>query len=65
MANDYLIEIHSYISEKMVHAQNCIDEAQANNEMESQRFYEGQLDEWRHMRAYLAEMIDLKTQKYF
>jgi hypothetical protein len=33
--------------------------------MESQRFYEGQLDEWHRLRAFLAERVDLKTQEYF
>ena len=65
MANDYLIEIHNYISEKIAHAQSRKDEANANNELESRRFYEGQLIEWHHLRKYLAEKVDLKTQKYF
>ena len=65
MANDYLIEIHNYISGKIVRAQNRKDRADSNNELESSRFYEGQLEEWHYLRAYLAEKIDLKTQKYF
>jgi hypothetical protein len=65
MANEYLVEIHKYISEKIVSAQSLRDEANANNEMESFRFYEGQIEEWQHMRAYLAERVNLKTQKYF
>jgi len=65
MANEYLIEIHNYISEKILRAQNRNDEANANNDMESRRFYEGQLNEWHHLRTYLAEKVDLKTQKYF
>jgi hypothetical protein len=65
MANEYLIEIHNYISEKIVCAQSRKDEADANNELESLRFYEGQLKEWHHLRTYLAEKVDLKTQKYF
>ena len=65
MANEYLIEIHNYISEKIDGAQKKKDEASANDELESQRFYKGQLKEWHYLRAYLAEKIDLKTQKYF
>jgi len=65
MANEYLIEIHNYISEKILRAQNRNDEANANNDMESRRFCEGQLNEWHHLRTYLAEKVDLKTQKYF
>jgi len=65
MANEYLIEIHNYISAKIGCAQSRKDEADANNALELQRFYEGQLDEWHHLRTYLAERVDLKTQKYF
>ena len=65
MANEYLIEIHNYISEKIVYAQNRKDEADAKNELESQWFYEGQLKEWHLLRTYLAEKVNLKTQKYY
>jgi hypothetical protein len=65
MANEYLIEIHNYISNKILRAQGRKGEADANNDLESRRFYEGQLKEWHHLRTYLAEKVDLKTQKYF
>ena len=65
MANEYLIEIHNYISKKILRAQGRKDEANANNDFESRRFYEGQLKEWHQLRTYLAEKVDLKTQKYF
>lgn len=65
MANEYLIQIHNYISEKIVSAENQKAEAQERNDKASQKFYEGQLAEWKQMRAYLAEKVDLKTQKYF
>ncbi|MGD2098011.1 MAG: hypothetical protein PVG35_10545 [Desulfobacterales bacterium] len=65
MANEYLIQIHNYISEKIVSAENQKTEAQERNDKPSQKFYEGQLAEWQQMRDYLAEKVDLKTQKYF
>ena len=65
MANEYLIDIHNYISEKIDRAQNRKDDAHANNDLELQQFYEGQLKEWHHLRTYLAEKVNLKTQKYF
>ena len=65
MANEYLIEIHNYISQKIDSAQRRREEAQEKNDQASQRFYEGQLSEWAWIRAYLAEKVDLKTQKYF
>jgi hypothetical protein len=65
MANEYLVEIHKYISERIVSAENKKMTADANNEQDSRRFYEGQLQEWLKMRRYLANKVDLKTQKYF
>ena len=65
MANEYLIEIHNYISEKIACAQNRKTESITDNNLELQRFYEGQLKELHHLRKYLAETVDLKTQKYY
>jgi hypothetical protein len=45
MANEYLIEIHNYISKKIASAQSRKNEANADNKLELQRFYEGQLKE--------------------
>ena len=65
MANEYLVEIHNYISRKIAQSQSRKDDAQTNTEMESERYYEGQLAEWHHLRRYLSERVNLKTQKYF
>ena len=65
MANEYLVEIHKYISARIVSAENEKKTADANNDLDSKRFYEGQLREWLKMRRYLANKVDLKTQKYF
>ena len=62
---DYLIEIHNYISEQIGAAESQKAEARERNDKASQTFYEGQLAEWRRMRTYLTEKVDLKTQKYF
>lgn len=65
MANEYLIEIHNYISDKIQRAQTRKDVAGENNKLELQQFYEGQLEEWYYLRKYLAEKVDLKTQRYY
>ena len=65
MANEYLIDIHNYISDRLVSAENKKKEADADADLASRRFFEGQLEEWRQMRNYLASKVDLKTQKYF
>lgn len=65
MANEYLIDIHNYISAQIAFTEACQVEAQEKNDKASQLFYEGQLAEWQYIRTYLAEKVDLKTQKYF
>ena len=65
MANEYLIDIHNYISERLASAKDKKKEANAYNDLESKRFYEGQLEEWLEIRSYLTSKVDLKTQKYF
>ena len=65
MANEYLIDIHSHITEKIKSAEGLKAEAIKKKDRNLQRFYEGQLAEWRCFRAYLAEKVDLKTQKYY
>ena len=65
MANEYLIDIHNYISDRLVLAENKKKEADTDADLTSRRFFEGQLEEWRQMRNYLASKVDLKTQKYF
>ena len=65
MTNEYLVEIHEYINERIVSAENKKRAADANIDPESKQFYEGQLQEWLKMRRYLANKVDLKTQKYF
>ena len=65
MANEYLIDIHNYISAKIVSVKSRKAEADAEKDKALQRFYEGQLAEWQGIRDYLAEKVNLKTQKYF
>ena len=65
MANQFSIEIHTYISDKIATATRQIKKAQETNDLETRRFYEGQLYELNKIREYMAEKIDLKTQKYY
>jgi len=65
MANEYLVEIHNYISEKTAAAQKNKIFAEQQNDLNSKQYWEGQLQELATIRQYLAEKIDLKTQKYF
>lgn len=65
MANEYLIEIHNFVSKQIDIAKNRQSGAEKAKDKASQRFYDGQLAEWHWIRTYLAEKVDLKTQKYF
>ena len=60
MPNEFSVEIHDYLTQKITQAQKAIAE---NNEQSS--FYLGQLEELRRIREYLRENIDLKNFSYY
>ena len=65
MTHQYSVEIHRYISDKIAAAADQKKRAEKTNDLDSSRFYEGQLYELIKIREYMAEKIDLKTQKYY
>jgi hypothetical protein len=65
MANEYLVAIHNYISDKIAAAENNKKIAAQQNDLTSLEYWKGQLQELKALRQYLAQQIDLKTQKYF
>jgi len=65
MANQYSVEIHQYISAKIAAANTQIKKPEIAHDPVIRRFYEGQLYELDKIRQYLAQNIDLKTQKYY
>ena len=65
MANDYLVEIHRFISDKIKAAQSGRADAQRRGDHASESLYNGQLQELYGLRVYMAERIDLVTQKYY
>jgi len=65
MANQYSVEIHKYISDKIAAANTRQKKAEAANDTAARRFYAGQLYELEKIREYMAQHIDLKTQKYY
>ena len=65
MANQYSVEIHDYISEKVARATADLKKAEAADDQAGRRFYEGQLYELNKIREYMAQNVDLKTQKYY
>jgi hypothetical protein len=65
MANQYSVEIHRYVSDKIAAATKELKKAEAGNDGAARRFYAGQLYELEKIREYMAQNIDLKTQKYY
>ena len=65
MANQYSVEIHQYISEKIAEAKKNKEIAEGQQDHPSEQFYAGQLRELNKIREYMAAKIDLKTQKYY
>ena len=65
MANQYLVEIHDYITSKI----NSVQEAKKNavQEKDTARIslLDGQLDELGELRRFLKKHYDLPTQKYY
>jgi hypothetical protein len=65
MANQYSVEIHQYISDKIAAATRRQKKAEAASDTAARQFYAGQLYELEKIREYMARNIDLKTQKYY
>ena len=65
MAHEYSVKIHHYITGKIETARKLKKAAQAQDDRETLRFYEGQLHELLAIREYLSAKVDLKTQKYY
>lgn len=65
MANQFLVEIHDYISRQM--ETGLKGRAAALDRADKDRLYflDGKLDELQSIRAYLSEHFDLDTQKYY
>ena len=65
MANQYSMEIHSYISKKIASALQNKKTAEEQNNVFQTRYFDGQLHELYAIRKYMAKKIDLKTQTHY
>jgi hypothetical protein len=65
MPHAFSVEIHDYISRKILSAKERKNTAEIEENRADQLFCEGELLELGVMRKYLEENIDLKTQTYF
>ena len=65
MANQFLVEIHRYLSRQIDTADRARQEARSLGDSARQAFYAGKIDELHKLRAYISEKFDLLTQKYY
>jgi hypothetical protein len=60
MPNEYSIEIHQYLKEKLAEAEKLIEKSVVKNPN-----VQGQIDELLWIRKYLGDKIDLKNFTYY
>jgi hypothetical protein len=65
MANQFLVEIHDYITQQMEACLKYREEAWARGDEKRLAFIDGHLLELRLMREFLSERFNLTTQKYY
>lgn len=65
MANQYLIEIHNYITSKIGDAQKAKKVAVQKEDPAQISHFNGQLDQLGALRRFLKEHYDLPTQSYY
>ncbi len=65
MSNQFLVEIHDFISRQIETGLEGRDVALDRADEDRLCFLDGKLDELRSIRAYLSEHFDLVTQKYY
>ena len=65
MANQFLVEIHDYISRQIEAGLKDRGEAREQDNEKRLAFFDGYLAESRLIRDFLSDSFDLTTQKYF
>lgn len=65
MANQFLVEIHEYISTQMALGRQARTEAQSRGDRGHMKFCDGRMDELQTLRLFLSDQFDLDTQTYY
>ncbi len=65
MANQFLVEIHEFISTQMALGHQAQTEAQARGDRGQMKFCDGRMDELQKLRRFLSDQFDLDTQTYY
>ena len=65
MAHEYSVLVHDWISGKIDRVKPEIKKARDLNDISSEQYFNGQLQELLNIRQYLTDQIDLDTHKYY
>jgi hypothetical protein len=65
MANQFLVEIHEYISRQIDAGIKNIADARSRRDQDRMVFMEGKIDELKIIRTFLSDHFNLSTQKYY
>jgi hypothetical protein len=65
MANEYLVNIHHFLSEKIKESEAAVRSAVDKGDMAKQQYYSGELYELTQIRKYMSENFNLETQVYY
>ena len=65
MANQFLVEIHDYISRRIEAGHKERSDAQTRHDAQRAAFMDGRIDELKAIRRFLSDHFDLTTQKYY
>lgn len=66
MSNQFLKEIHQFVTKKITDASAAMDKAEADNSGDDRqvKYYEGKLSEFRSLRVFMDENFNLTNHSY-
>jgi hypothetical protein len=64
MANEYLVAIHSFLSERIKDSENAVRSAAGKRDMAALQYHNGKLYELRQIQNYMSTNFNLETQGY-
>ena len=65
MPNEYSVQLHDFITDRINSANQQLAEAEDNDDTEKQSYWGGQLEELSWVRSYLKAHVDLKDFIYY
>lgn len=65
MANEYLVNIHNFLSKKIKESERALLSAVDKRDLAAQQYHSGRLYELTRIRNYMSENFNLETQIYY